>query len=143
MGIEALKEARAAADRLEATTVPGARLLTPKEQLLDASDVAAKHPGKHLRWVNIRDKSKAETRVREGYVRLSSDEGGRHLGDEMALFGLPREVAERKQAELRRLNEERLTAHEREYEATVEGVARVLRDRYGVKFNTDRILIKE
>lgn len=143
MGLQELRDIRARADRVEATTVPGARVLTPKEQMLDATDVAAKHPDLHLRWVNIRDKNKAETRTREGYRRLSSDEGGRHLGDEMALFGLPREVADRKRAELERLNEERLVAHEREYEATVEGVARALRDRYGVKFNVDRILIKE
>lgn len=139
MGMDDLKKLR----ETEGKIVPGANVLTPRESMLDASDVQEKHPDKHLRWVNIRDRQKAESRRLEGYVRLPSDEGGRHLGDELALMGVPREVHERKVAAIKKANEERLNSHRDEMQAMAESVAKSLRDNYGIKVDASRILVDD
>jgi hypothetical protein len=122
--------------------VPGATVLTPKEQMLDARDVEKRHPDKAIRWVNIRDPQKAATRQLEGYVRLSEEEGGRTIGDELALMGAPREHIEAQREAIRRVTFERLNAHNNEMEQIAEGVAKVMRDRYGMSVDPKRILVK-
>lgn len=137
-------EALANAERLERTMIPGALSRTPKQHMLDsAASVQEKHPDLRLRWVNIRDPQKAASRVNEGYRRLSSEEGGRQIGDELALMGAPRELVEAKEHEIRQLNEERLVAHRREMENAVEGVARQLRDRHGIKVDSRRLMVDD
>lgn len=127
----------------EAKTVPGAPTLTPKQQMLDASEVEKRHPDKVIRWVNIRDPQKAESRRVEGYVRLSEAEGGRSLGNDLALMAIPRAQHEAKVKAIRKLNDERLNAHRREMESVAESVARQMRDRYGVQIDASRILVDE
>jgi hypothetical protein len=122
--------------------VPGANVLTPKAQMLDASDVQARHPDKALRWVNIRDPQKAASRQLEGYETLSESEGGRRLGDELALMAAPRDQIEAKREAIRRVTAERLTAHNDEMEQIADNVAKVMRDRYGVTVDPKRILVK-
>lgn len=151
MGIEEAKAAMAAKstseqkqelDRVEAKTIPGAPNRLPKEMMLDASDVQAKHPDLHLRFVNIKDTNKAAGRLAEGYRRLSNEEGGRHLGDELALFGVPREVVERKRKAQAERNTALLTQYKSEMEGAVEAVVRELRDRHGINVDTNRIFIQ-
>lgn len=130
-------------EQVEATTVPGAPTLTPKQQMLDASDVEKRHPDKVIRWVNIRDPQKAASRQVEGYVRLSEAEGGRHLGNDLALMAIPRRQHEAKVAAIAKLNDDRLNAHRREMESVAESVAKQMRDRYGVSIDASRILVDE
>ena len=143
MGMEDLKKARESLERVEATEVHGAPVLTPRAQMLDARDVQAKHPDKHLRWVNIRDRQKADKRLQDGYVRLSNDEGGRHLGDDLALMGIPKQLHAARTEAVRQLNDERMRAHKTAMENAAEAVARQARDRFGVKIDARRILVDE
>lgn len=154
MGIEDLKakqaegstvtaaEVKKKLERIEAKEIFGAPSRLPKEMMLDASDAQEKHPDLHLRFVNIKDPNKAAGRLAEGYRRLSDEEGGRHLGDELALFGISREVVERKREIQRQRNEMLLTQYKHEMEGAVEAVARELRDRHGVNVDTDRLFIR-
>jgi hypothetical protein len=127
-------------DRLERKTGPsGATPLTPKAQMLDASDVQKQHKGKRVRWVNVAQAEKAEGRRHEGYERIPAAEGGKQVGN-LALFAIPEGAYQEKIARQRKTNRDRLQAHNREVEQQAEAVARELRDRYGINAN---ILIKE
>lgn len=141
-GAESATDIKKKLDRIEAKEIFGAPSRLPKEMMLDASDAQARHPELHLRFVNIKDPNKAAGRLAEGYRRLSDEEGGRHLGDELALFGISREVVERKRELQRQRNEMLLTQYKHEMEGAVEAVARELRDRHGVNVDTDRIFIR-
>lgn len=143
MSLADLQAQKKVLDEVEARTVPGAPTLTPKQQMLDASDVEKRHPDKVIRWVNIRDPQKAESRRVEGYVRLSEAEGGRSLGNDLALMAIPRAAHEAKVQAIRKLNDERLNAHRREMESVAESVAKQMRDRYGVSIDASRILVDE
>lgn len=137
---EALKNAEA----LERKMVPGAYSRTPKQAMLDRAEaVQEKHPDLRLRWVNVRDPQKAESRREDGYRRLTSEEGGMNIGDELVLMGAPRERVEAREAAQRQLNEERLVAHVGEMERAVEGVAKALRDNHGIKVNPRQLLVNE
>lgn len=130
-------------NELEAKTVPGAPILTPKAQLLDARDVEAAHPEFRFRWVNTRYPDRVATRKSEGYEIVPDGEGGRRLGDEMALARIPREKYDARVARITRINEERLEAHKAEFKQVVESVAREMRDRYGLRETTLERLLKE
>lgn len=143
MSLADLKAQQKALDEVEARTVSGAPTLTPKQQMLDASEVEKRHPDKVIRWVNIRDPQKAESRRVEGYVRLSEAEGGRSLGNDLALMAIPRRLHEQKVAAIQKLNDDRLNAHRREMESVAESVAKQMRDRYGVSIDASRILVDE
>jgi hypothetical protein len=137
---EALQNANA----LEARMIPGAPTRTPKQAMLDrAEPVQAKHPDLRLRWVNVRDPQKADSRMQEGYRRLTSEEGGMHIGDELVLMGAPRQLVEAREAQQRQLNDERLVAHRHEMERAVEGVSKALRDNHGIRVNPKQLLINE
>lgn len=130
--------------QLERTTGgSGAIPLAPKQMMLDASDVAQKHPDLHLRWVNIKDPQRAATQIMKGYRRLEAEEGGRALGDELALFGISRERFEVITAHNRKVHNERLSAHTKEMENIADAVARELRDRHGIRVDPSRILVNE
>ena len=129
--------------RQEEVTTPGANVLTPKQEMLNASDVQAKHPDKRVRWVSMRDAQKIESRKMEGYKIIPSEEGGRRLGDDLVLMELPREVYEAKVKQTEKLNEQRLRQHRDEMERVVEGVVKQLRDRHGIQVDTKRILVEE
>lgn len=143
MGIEEFKKLKDSVSDVESKTVPGANVLTPRESMLDARDVEAQHPDKHLRWVNIRDRQKAESRKLEGYTRLAPSEGGRALGDELALMSISKERAEEKIERIKADNEARLSSHRSEMESMAESVARQMRDRHGISVDPSRILINE
>lgn len=136
------KEQLDALNRVEAKTIPGAPVRTPKETMLDARDLEVKEPDKHFRWVNITDPNKVQTRLLEGYERVPESEGGRSLSD-VALFKQPREKFDERKAREAKLTREREHAHVHEVEQAVEGVARFLRDRYGIRVDPNRMIVKE
>lgn len=155
MGLDELRAARAAAasgdatvsketlDNIERKTVPGVNLRTPRQRLLDARDVQARHPDMHIRWVNIKDPEKAEARKEDGYKRLTSEEGGRQIGDQAALFGIPKEQAEAKIRDMKTEHLARLDAHKAEMRRAAEDGARNLRDNHGLSVSADKLLISE
>lgn len=141
MGLHELKELKAKADQIERTTgMSGAIPNMPKQRLMDARDLQAQHPDKRIRWLNLRNPDKVAGRIAEGYVRISGDDGGRHLGDDYATFAIPVAEYNRRIAENERLGKERLKAYKTEFERTAESVARVLRDKHGIDVSAEDLL---
>lgn len=128
---------------IEAQTLSGVAVLTPKDVLLDISDLKAKHPDKHFRWVNIKAPGIADRRRLDGFIRLPESEGGRELGGEVAIFVTTERIYEHRVERIKAENKKRLQAHRAEVENAVEAVARELRDKYGMQINADRILVDE
>lgn len=143
MGLSELKAMQEGLARTEAQSVPGALDRTPKEAMLDASDVEAKHPDSKIRWVNIKDPQKAASRQQEGYRRLTSEEGGKQIGDDLVLMGVPRERYNARVNAIQKLNDERMVAHNRTMQEAAEGVARALRDQHGISISANQLLTTE
>lgn len=137
-----LKELREALDREERKTgTSGAVPLTPKQALLDASDLAKAQPDKHFRWLNTGNAEVIRLRRQEGYERVPESEGGRQVGG-LALFVQSAEKhSQRKEAEAK-LHNERLSQHNREVEQAAETLARHLRDKHGLRIKTEDFLVK-
>jgi hypothetical protein len=133
----------AALQHIEAQQISGAAVLTPKEVLLDLSDLKAKHPDKHFRWVNIRAPGNADRRRLDGYLRLPESDGGKELGGELAVFVTTQRIHEHREAKIKQMNKDRLQAHKAEVERAVEAVAKELRDKYGLKIDPERILVND
>lgn len=133
----------AALAHIEAQQLSGAASLTPKDVMLDLSDLKAKHPDKHFRWVNIKSPGAADLRRVNGYIRVPESEGGRQLGDELAIFVCTQANHDRVTAQHKRLNEARLSAHKADVEQLAEGIAKELRDKHGIKVDAERLLITE
>jgi len=142
MGVQEMKDLKSLR-REEEKTVPGARVRTPRQQLVDARTVQAKHPDKHIRWVNIKDPQKVEERKNDGYVRLTSEEGGKSIGDQLALFAIPKEHASQRRREHAERAEMLLNAHKHEVRAAAEAAAKNLRDTTGIKVSANRLIIDE
>ena len=136
---QALDNAKALEDKL----VPGARTRTPRARMLEAPEAVAKNPDKVLRWGNMRDPEKMETHKMDGYARLTSEEGGKQLGNELVLLGIPKKLAEERVAEQKQRTAELMQAHTRTMEGVAESVARQLRDRHGISVDASRILVNE
>lgn len=132
-----------ALEKIEAQTLSGAASLTPKELMLDLSDLKEKHPDKHFRWVNIKAPEVADRRRLNGYIRLPESEGGRELGGELAVFVTTAKIHESHVAKLKQMREDRLRAHQADVEKVAESVVRELRDKYGIKVDLNRILVNE
>lgn len=139
MGIEDLQALR----RREDKEVPGLKIRTPRQRVLDAREVQAKHPDKHVRWVNTKDAEKAEARKEDGYQRLTSEEGGRHIGDQAALFAIPKEQAAQKRKDIQDENAARLDAHRASMQRAAEEGARQLRNKAGLNVSAERLLIND
>jgi hypothetical protein len=136
---DVLKELKA----VENKTIHGATVLTPKQMLLDVSDIEKAHPDKRVKWLNLRNTEKMESRKLEGYTRLGTEEGGKALGNEMATFVIPKELYEARVAANKRKTQERLDSHRDELSTTVEAVLRELRDRHGIKLDERKLMINE
>jgi hypothetical protein len=143
MGMEDLKKLREALDRVEGKEVAGLRVRTPRARLLDAREVQAKHPDKHVRWVSIRDEEKAEARKEDGYQRLTSEEGGKTIGKELTLMAIPKAEAEQRIADNKKKNEVLLNAHKATMEQEAESAAKYLRDSKGMQVDARELLISE
>lgn len=129
--------------QLERTTGPsGAIPLTPKQQMLDASEVQAKMPGRRIRWCNVNNPDKMAARKAQGYERIPDVEGGRQVGN-LALFALPRPIYEERVAANAAENKRRLSAHKTDMERIADGLARELHDRHGIDVSPERLLYKE
>lgn len=140
---ESLSLLKQTLEHVENQMFSGAPNLTPKDVLLDLSDLAAKHPEMHFRWVNIRAPGKADRRRLDGYIRLPASEGGRELGGEIAVFVTSKKIHESRVQRIKDLNKARLKAHRAEVENAVEAIAKELRDKYGLKVDPGRILVDE
>jgi len=131
------------ADRLERTTgSSGLVPLTPKADILNASDVQENHPDKHLRFVNVSDDQKVQMRQSQGYERLPSADGGKQVGH-LALFAQDREIHEKRVEAIKQQNKARLDAHRTEVEQVAEAVARELQDRHGIQIDAKRLMDTE
>lgn len=131
---QTLREAIDQFNRKEATTVQGAPSRGQKADLLRADEAQEMNPDAHLRWVSP---TKAESRIADGYVTVASSEGGKRLGNELILMGIPKQEHERRVAELKAKTDERLYAHVAEFQTAAEAVARELRDRHGLKVSAE------
>jgi hypothetical protein len=137
-----LKEMQAELAREEAKTgSSGAIPRTPKQNLLDARDVEAKHPDHYVRWLNT-DGDKVQSRQADGFEKIPESEGGRQTG-RLALFKQPREQHEKRVRDQKETAERRLTQHNQEVEAAAETIAKHLRDRHGVRIDARDFLISE
>lgn len=83
-----------ALERLEGKFEGGAASLSPKEQLLNADEAKKQNPDSHVRWLSLRNTEKLDARMEEGYAKIPESEGGRQLGDSMALFRIPRQLSD-------------------------------------------------
>ncbi len=129
--------------RQEEKSVAGANILTPKQQLLDATACQALNPDLRVRWVSLRNADKALSRKVEGYEIIDEKKGGKRLGDDLVLMGIPREKYDAKIRAQERINKERLKQHKSEMLAVAEQMARQLRDRHGIDIPLDRLLVSE
>lgn len=128
-------------ERQEATTGrSGAIPRMPKQMMLDASDVAAKRPDKHLRWVSLKDENKVPMRKLEGYSVVPEKDGGRAIGSEYVLMEVPREVVEERVARQKAEHERRLNQHNAEWQQQAEAVARELRDKHGIRVSPEQLI---
>jgi len=130
-------------DHIEAQILGGAPNLTPKDVLLDLSDLVEKHPSMHFRWANIKAPGKADRRRLDGYIRLPVSEGGKELGGEIAVFVTSKRIFEAREQRVKDMNKARLKAHRAEVENAVEAIAKELRDKYGLVIDPKRILVDE
>lgn len=115
----------------------------PKQLMLDASEVQMRPENKdrRIRWINVGNDAKALTRKANGYQILSEKEGGRRVGN-LALAYLPRKEYDRRVAEVKKANQDRLKSHTREMQEMAESVARVLRDKHGIEMDAADILVE-
>lgn len=130
-------------NEIEAKTLSGAPTLTPKEVLLDLSDLKAKYPDKVVRWVNVRAPGVADRRRLDGYIRLPESDGGRELAGEVAVFITSQRLHDVRVEKIKKMNKDRLHAHKAEVENIAEGIVRELRDRYGLRVPIERLLVNE
>jgi len=137
--IAKIKEMRAQLDRQEAVSGPsGAKPGATYTMLLDKSKTEELHPGHKIRWVNLRNDAKVQQRQVSGYERVPEVEGGRQVGN-LALFKLPAEEHARRVEQIKKLNKDRLNAHNREAEAMAESIAKALRDNHGINVKPEHL----
>lgn len=142
MGTKELKEMQDKLDRQEAKTHAGAPSMTPKTQMLDASDVQAAHPDHRVRWIQTGNAEKAQCRLADGYEVIPEKEGGRRVGG-LALARTSRENYDARVATVKRKNQERLKSHKADVGRAVEAVVRELRDQHGISVDESRIMVDE
>jgi creatinine amidohydrolase/Fe(II)-dependent formamide hydrolase-like protein len=127
-------------DRVEATTVTGARFLGSKQAMLDAAtETQTRHPDKKVRWISLR-REKADQRKAEGYVVLDEKDGGKRLGDSLALAACPRNVHEAHVAAIKNENRRRETMHVAQHQALADAASKMLRDQFGISVDPRHIV---
>lgn len=142
-----LDETQQKLDRLEAKTVPGAPVRTPKSRILDATEYEKAHPENYVRYASTTVPGKMDARAEEGFSRVDLAEAAKHnvrveVGP-MVLTEQPRKLHEERVARQKARNKELLEAHNREVEAVAEAVVRQLRDQHGIDVPIERILVKD
>lgn len=126
--------------QIERTTGPsGAIPNATKEELLNLSDLQAKHPDKHLRFVNVANPDKVSRRQRNGYIRLPEADGGRQIGN-LAVFAVPKQQLHKLQADKAQKQAQLLVRFKAESHQEAEATARILRDRHGIDVDPRRLI---
>ena len=133
-------EVLAKLQRQEAKEVSGAPSRTPKQMMLDASEAKEQNPDKHLRWVSLKDTNKLTSRKAEGYVAIDEEKGGKALGDELVLMGMPKELYEQRLARQKEEAARRISQHNKDWENLAEATARELRDKHGLKVDAKNLM---
>ena len=145
---EAIRQLASALERAEKTTGrSGAVPRQPKQRMYNIDKLKEANPDKHYRFVNVGDEEKAQARIDDGYKAVSEDEAEKHgarteIGN-TRLMELPREKADARRRELAELTNSRLKAHERDVREVIEGVAKELRDKHGLRIPVERLLVDE
>lgn len=145
---EALRQLASALEKAEKTTGrSGAVPRQPKQRMYQIEKLKEANPDKHYRYVNVGDEEKAQARIDDGYVAVSEDVCDKHgvraeIGN-TRLMELPREKADARRRELAELTNSRLKAHERDVREVIEGVAKELRDKHGLRIPVERLLVDE
>jgi hypothetical protein len=131
----------------EAQRRSGARELTPKARMLDASALEKKDPEHYYRYENTDEAGRMQIQIDEGFVAVPEKEceeaGVRASIGELRLIRQPMEKHEETVQRAKELNESRLRAHKTEVREAVAAVAKELRDRYGLDVSVDRLLVDE
>ena len=100
--------------------------------------------GYHLRWLSLRNKEKLDSRIEEGYAKVPEAEGGRQLGDSMALFRIPTELRDaRKRREVAQTNSRLHSVKERFAEFGERVVHKLKRDHGLSDAEVRRLIINE
>ena len=142
---------RALADKLraaEAKEVLGAPSNMSRTQMLDVSIIEKMHPESHYRYVNMTDPQKVILRKNRGYEPVTDAEANeagvaaRH-GSELVLMKCARSLYDTKVLQQKELNKARLVSHKTEVRGVIEGVARQLKDQYGIDVPLDRLMVSE
>lgn len=142
---------KALADKLraaEAKEVLGAASNMSKTQMLDVSVIEKMHPESHYRYVNMTDPQKVILRKNRGYEPVTDAEANeagvaaRH-GNELVLMKCTRGLYDDKVEQQRELNKARLVSHKTEVRGVIEGVAKQLKDQYGIDVPLDRLMVSE
>lgn len=136
--IDVLKKLEVAENK----ALPGLRVQTPKQKMLDASDVQKKFPNKRVRWVSSTFSEKMESRKMEGYEVVPEKDGGRRVGGLVLMF-CPIEVHKERVRSIEKMNADRLQLHTREMHGMAESEARRMRNQYGIKVDAKDLLIDE
>lgn len=144
---DAVKALSAKLRESEAKNISGAASRSPKAGTLDIRELQAAHPESHFRYVNMTDPQKVRGRRNRGYVPVTDEEAKEcgvetRLGNELVLMKLPREEYERLVSEQKRINKERLKAHQSEAKAAAEAIVRELRDQHGLDVPLERFLVE-
>ena len=145
---EQLSQLKTDLERQEATQVLGAPVRSPKEDILDARALEAKHPNKYHRYLNTANKDRMPGRIhREGFRPVDKKEaeaaGVNASVGNLVLSEQPWEIHDRRIAAQNAENERRLKAHEATMEQVVDSVVRDLRDKHGIKVDPKRLLVNE
>lgn len=111
-----------------------------KGDLLDLSDLQAKHPDKHLRWCNVNNPPGMANHAKKGRTRLAQSDGGRQMGN-LAVFEMPIERYKQNAREDKQRRDAFLeTAKRRDFDQEADAIARYLRDNHGIKINPERLI---
>lgn len=135
--------------RIEAKTVSGAPSRSPMEQTLAYSETVQKAldeagANRNVRWVAIGNPVIMESRKHQGYTVLPESEGGRRLGNDLAVATCPKELREDRARHAEKLHRARLEDSGKQILlAELDKTARELRDRHGIKVSPERLLNSE
>lgn len=85
--------------RERTTGRPGLVARTPKQLMLDASDIVKANPSRHFRWVNFASTDKAMNATLNGYSQWKQPDGQPVTRGNLQLWSCPREEFEERRAE--------------------------------------------
>lgn len=127
-------------NRLEAKTGgSGAVPNATKSDLLDLSEIAAKHPDKVVRFVNVANPDKVSRRLKKGWTKLAEGDGGKQVGN-LAVFAIDKATILGYRTAKKIHQKNLLVQFKAEDHAMAERMAKVLRDRHGIDIDPKRLI---